>query len=111
MNKTEYIKLYWKHELDEEPVIIFYEVNLNDDRLALRSIEIFADKSTRNIDDIYDEVIEIIPIPTIEEFNSHLWGEEFYAVLVSKKDFEELWNTHIYNGNLDADISNIIHSS
>lgn len=72
-----------KHILLEQPVIIFYEVNLDDDRLTLRSIEIFADKSVRNIDDFYDEVIEIIPIPTIEEFNFHLWGEEFYAIIHS----------------------------
>ena len=37
------------------------------ERLALRSIDIFADGSTRNIPDLYDGVIEITPIPTVEE--------------------------------------------
>ena len=103
MDKIEYIKLYWEHEPDEDPVIIFYEVNVEDDRLALRSIDIFADRSTQNIDNLYEGVIEIVSIPTVEEFNFHVWGEEFYAVLASKEEFDEIWNAQFYHGNLNAD--------
>lgn len=74
----EYIKLYWEHELDNEPVIILYEINLENDRLALRSIDIFADRKTRNIDNLYEEAIEIVSIPTIEEFET-IWNEHFYS--------------------------------
>lgn len=100
INGVEYIKLFWEHELDNEPVIILYEVDLENDRLALRSIDIFADRICKNIDDFYRDVIEIVSIPTVEEFNSHIWGEEFYACLMSEQEFEKTWNTHVYSGNL-----------
>lgn len=94
----EYLKLFWEHELDREPVIILYEVNLDDERLAIRSIDIFVDRSTKNIDDLYADAIEITSIPTVDEFNSHIWGEEFRACLIDKEEFEKIWNGHFYDG-------------
>ena len=60
----EYIKLFWEGAPDGEPSVILYEVDTENERLALRSIDIFADGRTRNIPDLYDGVIEITPIPT-----------------------------------------------
>lgn len=100
INTVEYIKLFWEHALDNEPVVILYEVNVENDRLALRSIDIFSDGSCKNIVDPYEDVIEIVSIPTVEEFNAHIWGEEFYACFMSKQEFEEIWRTHIYSGSL-----------
>lgn len=100
INKVEYIKLFWEHGPDNEPVVIIYEVNLYNDRLAIRSIDIFSDRSCKNIDDLYDGAIEIMPIPTIEEINSHIWGNEFHACLISKEEFEEIWNRRFYSGKL-----------
>lgn len=37
----EYIKLCWEHDLNDEPVVILYEVNLEEERLALRSVDVF----------------------------------------------------------------------
>lgn len=93
---TEYIKLFWEHEPDGEPVIILYEVNLDNERLALRFIDIFADGHSRNINDLYEGVIEITPIPEIEEFNAHVWGDEFHACLISREEFEKIWDSHFY---------------
>lgn len=98
--QKEYIQLFWEHELDNEPKVILYEVNLENERLALRSIDIFANRITSNIDDLYKDVIEIVPIPTVEEFNSHIWGKEFFARLITEKEFEEVWDTHSYHGEL-----------
>lgn len=92
ISKVEYIKLFWKHELNDEPAIILYEVDTNDERLALRSVDILKDGNTQNIDNIYDGAIEITPIPTVEELNSHIWGEEFYASLISRDEFEKIWD-------------------
>lgn len=88
----EYIKLLWEHELNDEPVIILYEVDTNDERSARRSVDIFKNGNTQNIDNLYDGAIEITPIPTVEEFNSHIWGEEFYSSLISREEFEKIWN-------------------
>lgn len=97
---TEYIKLFWNEALEGEPLVILYEVDIENERLALRSIDIFADRHTHNIADLYDGVIEIVPIPTVEEFNAHIWGEEFHACLIEKTEFETLWESHTYDGRI-----------
>ena len=96
----EYIKLFWEGAPEGEPPIIIYEVDTDHERLALRSIEIFADRRTRNIPDLYDGAIEITPIPTVEEFNIHVWGEEFHACLMEKTEFDSIWENHTYDGAL-----------
>lgn len=100
---VEYIKLFWEHEIPEEPVIILYKVNLNNERLAIQSIDIFADRKTKNIEDLYEGVLEITSIPTVEEFNIGIWGEEFYACLITGDEFETIWNAHYYSGDLYID--------
>ena len=47
----EYIKLFWEDAPEGEPLVILYEVDTGNERLALRSIDIFADGRTRNIPD------------------------------------------------------------
>ena len=82
----EYIKLFWEDAPEGEPSVILYEVDTENERLALRSIDISADGRTRNIPDLYDGAIEITPIPTVEELNAHIWGEEFHACVVGKRN-------------------------
>ena len=53
----EYIKLYWLDASTDDPCIILYEVNTDNDRLAMRSIDIFADGTSTNIDDLYATAI------------------------------------------------------
>ena len=79
---------------------LLYEVDTENERLALRSIDIFADCRTRNIPDLYDGAIEITPIPTVEELNAHVWGEEFHACIIEKAEFEAIWESHTYDGAL-----------
>lgn len=52
---TEYIKLFWESPPEGEPPIIFYEVDTENERLALRSIDIFTDGHTCNIPNLYDD--------------------------------------------------------
>ena len=94
----EYIKLFWEGAPEGESPVILYEVDTEKERLALRSIDIFADGSTRNIPDLYDGVIEITPIPTVEELNAHVWGEEFHACIIEKTEFESIWESRSYSG-------------
>ena len=90
----ENIKLFWEDAPEGEPLVILYEVDTKKERLALRSIDIFADGRTRNIPDLYDGVIEVLPIPTAEEFNAHVWGEEFRACIIEKAEFESIWEKY-----------------
>ena len=100
LGKIEYIKLFWEGAPEGEPAVILYEVDTENERLALRSIDIFADCRTRNIPDLYDGAIEITPIPTVEELNAHVWGEEFHACIIEKAEFEAIWESHTYDGAL-----------
>lgn len=94
----EYIRLFWDDAPEGEPTIILYEVDTENARLALRSIDVFADGSTRNIPDLYDGAIEITPIPTVEELNAHVWGEEFHACIIEQAEFESIWESRFYSG-------------
>ena len=96
----EYIKLFWEGAPEGELSVILYEVDTGNGRLALRSIDIFADGRTRNIPDLYDGAIEITPIPTVEKLNAHVWGEEFHACIIEQAEFEAIWATHAYDGAL-----------
>ena len=96
----EYIKLFWEDAPEGEPSVILYEVDTENERLALHSIDIFADGRTCNIPDLYDGAIEIMPVPTVEEFNAHVWGEEFHACIIEKAEFEAIWESNTYDGAL-----------
>ena len=101
MNNTEYIKIFWEHDFLNEPRVIIYEVDLDNDRYMLRLIDIYADGICKNNDDPYDAVIEVLPLETVEEINNNAWGDDIRACLISKEEFEEIWNTHIYSGSLE----------
>ena len=65
-------------------------------------MEVFADRTVKIENDFYRDVIEVCSIPTVDEFNAKVWGEGFYATIISKEEFDEIWNTGIYNGSLTA---------
>lgn len=98
----EYIQLFMEYESDDMPMVYFYEVDVNDDRFALRAIEIFVDRTVKFYNDLYCDVVEVCPIPTVDELNEKVWGEGFYATIISKDKFDEIWNTGIYNESLTA---------
>ena len=97
----EYVKLFMQYESDGIPVVYFYEVDIEDERLAIREIEVFANGEVKLDDDPYADVIEVCSIPTVEELNARVWGEGFYATIISREEFNEIWNTGIYRGNLE----------
>lgn len=101
MKTKEYMKVFWYHDMPDDPRVIIYEVDLLDDRYILRLIDIYADGRCINNGDPYDAVIEVLPIETVEEINNGIWGEEVSACLIDKEEFEEIWNTHIYSGPLE----------
>lgn len=38
------------HNFDDEPIVIFYEVYVEAERLAKRSIDVYANGETKNVD-------------------------------------------------------------
>ena len=101
-SNIEYIQLFMEYESDDMPVVYFYEVDRNENRLARREIEVFADRTVKLEANPYRDVIEVCPIPTVEEFNAEVWGTGFYATIISKAEFDAIWNTGTYHGNLTA---------
>ena len=73
-SNNEYIQLFMEYESDDMPMVYFYEVNLDDDRFALRAIEVFVNRMVKIYKDLYCDVIEACPIPTVDELNAKVWG-------------------------------------
>lgn len=101
-NNTEYIKLFLEYETEDVPVVFFYEVDLSNERFTIREIEVFANRQVKLVSEPYCNVIEACPIPTVNELNSNVWGEGFFADVISKREFDEIWNSGIYSGSLTA---------
>ena len=97
-NDIEYVQLFMQYESDDIPMVFFYEVDLKDNRFAIREIQVFANGEVKLDDDPYADVIEVCSIPTVDELNAEVWGEGFYATIISGEEFNEIWNTGIYRG-------------
>lgn len=97
MKKFEYIKCFWEYIDDETPVIIFYEIDLENERYATRMTEVFPNKSAiPRIEDNFEFITEA-PVPPIEEINLE---SEFYAEVISKEEFEEVYKANYYSGDI-----------
>lgn len=95
MKKFEYIKWFWKYIDDETPVLLFYEVDLENERYATRMAEVFCDKVVMPvIEEGFDFVTEV-SIPMVEEINRE---PEFCAEFIQKAEFEEVYNSKKYRG-------------
>jgi len=97
------MKVFMKYEADDMPVVYFYEVDTNNERYAIRAIEVFVNRQVKIIDDLYRNVIEVMPVPTVDDLNSNICGEGFYAMAISKYEFDSIWNSCVYDGELSMD--------
>lgn len=83
---------------DETPVLLFYEVDLENERYATRMIEIYSDKSVNIVVEEEFDFITEAPVPTIEEINRE---PEFYALNISGDEFESVYSVEIYSESID----------
>ena len=81
----EYISCDWKHNFEEEPVTILYEVDLDEERYG----------HTNNLQDKEWKFITEEPIPSVDDINKGEFGEEFSACMISKEEFENIWTKNI----------------
>lgn len=84
-----YLKVQWHHELPDEPVWLFSE--LDDERYEVRKVELFRD-GTRTYADASrhsgSTMLGEIPAPSIAEFSEL---EEFSAFEIECSEFEAQW--------------------
>ena len=97
MNKFEYIKWFWKYIDDETPILLFYEIDLENERYATRMTEVFADKRAIPVIEKGFDYITEAPVPTIDEINKE---PEFFAVTISKEEFENVYKSEKYTGKI-----------
>ncbi len=85
----EYFKATWIHDLDEEPILFYSE--LDNSRNEVRKVEIYRDESFGLADSSFEfggAKLGLEPVPSINEINS---DPEFIAQIISKEEFEEVW--------------------
>ena len=73
---------------------------VDNERLVSRAIDVYFDRSTNNVENFYAEVLEIVPIPKVEELNKGIWGTEIRACLIDKEEFDKTWINLIYDGTM-----------
>ncbi len=97
MDRFEYIKCFWKYIDNETPVLLFYEVDLENERYASRMTEVFSDGSAVPCIEEGFEFITEAPVPTVEQINRE---PEFYAERISKEEFEKVYEDDKYMGDI-----------
>lgn len=95
MTELEYIKWHWKHDYEDEPILLFYEVDLANERYATRLVEVFTDGSVKPYIEEGVEYVTEAPVPTVEEINR---DEEFEAEIITKDEFERVYSLSRYTG-------------
>lgn len=98
MDKFQYIKCYWKYIDDETPVVLFYEVDLENEQYATRGAEIFSNRKAVPVIEPAFKFITEAPIPMIDEINK---DNEFYAEIISKEEFERVISCNVYDGSIE----------
>lgn len=99
MGKYEYLKCFWKYIDDETPVLLFYEVDLENERYATRMVEVFCDRRVKQIIEEGFKFVTEAEIPQVEEINSE---PEFFAQIISKDEFEKVYDANKYYGDITS---------
>lgn len=97
MNNYEYLKFYWNYIDEETPVVIFYEIDLDNERYATRMTEVFHNRTSVPVVEPGFPFITEAPVPTAEELNQE---DDFFAELISKEEFEEAYHGKHYFGTI-----------
>lgn len=86
---TLYLKVIWRHESPDEPVIIYSEVG--DDGYETRKIHMFLDGGMEWAEGHREgerTALGTVPVPTVEEIAAH---REFMPSVIDREFFEYAW--------------------
>ena len=97
MNRFEYIKWYWEHSYDTDPIVFFCEVDTENERYATRMTEVYADRRVAPVIEEGFEFVTEAPIPTPDEINTE---PEFYAKYITKEEFEAVYHADRHDGDI-----------
>jgi hypothetical protein len=86
----QYLKVHWKHEHPDEPVLLYSE--LDDERYEVRKVDVFRDGALGYADNSQSHgkgtILAAVPIPSITEIGSN---PEFRASTITRDEFETMW--------------------
>ena len=100
----EYIRFYWQYIDEETPVVLFYEVDLANERYARRALEVFTDRRAVPVIDEGAGFVTEAPVPPIAEINQE---EEFFAEIISREAFEAAYSAPVYDGRVCFDVQEL----
>ncbi|WP_240139259.1 DUF6881 domain-containing protein [Streptomyces sp. MUM 178J] len=85
----EHWKVYWRHEFQEEPVVLYSEIG--DDGYEVRKVQEYRDGRVLRADSLHDTAeigLSEIPVGPIEDVQAQ---PEFSASVIERAEFEEMW--------------------
>ena len=86
-----YILLNWFHNLEDEPYIIYSEID--NQRYETRKIEIYKNGTIRKCNEkMLNSQIELGDVAFPENLDEINQDEQFHAQYISKEEFESMWN-------------------
>ncbi len=96
----EYIKFFWKYIDEETPVLLFYEVDVNEERYATRMIEVYKNRAIKKVIEEGFPFVTEAPVPTVDEINM---DSDFFACIITREEFEEIYHSdgQKYNGPIE----------
>ena len=89
----QYLKCRWIHNFDDEPILIYSE--LDNDRFELKKIHIYRNGE---IGYAYQEIefldtrLGEVPVPEIEEIRA---DPQFVPEYIAEEEFQKIWNEKI----------------
>lgn len=84
-----YLKVHWNHDSEIQPVAFYSE--MEDDRMEVRKVELFADGSLGFANEQQSSgrtLLGALPMPTLEELAA---GPHYEAQEITGDEFEEIW--------------------
>ena len=91
-----YIDVHWKHESNAYPIRLVSEVGT--DNFEIRKLEFFSNGTVGYATEMHNSKateLGIDIVPNIEEINS---DPIFTGKVISKLEFDKLWNKYVVNG-------------
>ena len=84
-----YIKVKWIHSIQSEPVLLYSE--LDDQRMEVRKVEVFADGSMDFADRMRQKGnarLGKVPVPPLDEIAA---DSEFEPFEIEQSEFDSVW--------------------
>lgn len=88
----EYLLVTWMHDFPDEPNEFYMEIC--EDRVQVRVLELYknGEFAYATTEKVYKTFLAKEPYPSIEEINS---TEEVRAKIISKEEFEKVWDRYV----------------